>query len=240
MRKTLRRDVAPKGGLEEILTDKLVMLVWRWRLRYETAAIREQADAATHRWESQRAALAGVRQAASLDGLSTAELLEYEVELRNDVNVLRKRDPSALRPELWPKALAAAEEEFGVAVGQMLGVGGSWREHARPDEADVKRVVLEACGKAGVPEAEFWRRLRERTGWELQACHETLERRELTLDRVQLRASMPRNDEWERVLRYEAHLSREFSRTLHALERRQGIRLGMEVSLPVAVDIVGG
>jgi len=203
-------------------------------------AIRERSDAATHDWEKTHAALAAPRRALSLDMLGTSELVEYEVDLRNDLNVLKQRDPAALRPELWPKALAAAEEEFGVAVGQLLGVEGSWREHARPDEAEVKRVVLEACRKAGVPEAEFWRRLRDRTAWELEECRQALGRRELTLDRVQLQASMPGEEDWERVLRYEAHFSRQWFRTLHALERRQGARLGKEVSLPVAVDIVGG
>jgi hypothetical protein len=43
----------------------------------------------------------------------------------------------------------------------------------------------------------------------------------------------------ERVIRYEAHLSREFDRTLNQLERLQRMRLGYPVAPPINVQIAG-
>ena len=45
------------------------------------------------------------------------------------------------------------------------------------------------------------------------------------------------NQELERIQRYEAHLSREFFRVLHELQRLQAGRLGKGNAVPLAVDL---
>ena len=241
LRDTLRREIAPKGALEEILTDKLVMVVWRWRrlLRYETAAIRERSDAATFQWEQELAAKSRGRGGGSLDMMATDELEGYEAELRADVRALKEADPVLLKPDLWPEVLATAEEEFGVDVSRVLGLEGKWRSYEEFEDGQVRRVVGAACEKAGVAEMEFRRRLRARIAANLEDVRSALGRRDMALDRHRLGSTMPAGEEWERGIRYEAHLSRQFFRALHELERLQGARLGMDVKLPVAVDVVG-
>jgi hypothetical protein len=50
-------------------------------------------------------------------------------------------------------------------------------------------------------------------------------------------ALVPSQDVVERLLRYEAHLGREFDRTLNQLERLQRIRLGQPVPPSVRVEL---
>ncbi len=52
LREELQADLAPQGPLQEILVDRLVALVWRWRrvLRFETGATREGADEVVADW----------------------------------------------------------------------------------------------------------------------------------------------------------------------------------------------
>ena len=38
-------------------------------------------------------------------------------------------------------------------------------------------------------------------------------------------------------MRYEAHLSRQFHRDLHELQRLQAMRLGHPVTVPMAIDV---
>jgi len=52
-----------------------------------------------------------------------------------------------------------------------------------------------------------------------------------------LRQSVPESRGMDRLLRYEAHLSREFDRTLSQLERLQRMRKGQPVLPPVKVDL---
>ena len=47
----------------------------------------------------------------------------------------------------------------------------------------------------------------------------------------------PTNEGTERLLRYEAHLSREFDRTLSQLERLQRMRKGQQVLPPIKVEV---
>ena len=41
----------------------------------------------------------------------------------------------------------------------------------------------------------------------------------------------------EKVMRYEAHLSRQFHRDLHELQRLQAMRQGQRVAAPIAIDV---
>lgn len=49
--------------------------------------------------------------------------------------------------------------------------------------------------------------------------------------------SIPRKQDHELIQRYEAHLSREFFRVLHELQRLQAGRLGKGNAVPLAVDL---
>jgi hypothetical protein len=61
--------------------------------------------------------------------------------------------------------------------------------------------------------------------------------RETKVERSQARRALPRDDAEGKVLRYEAHLNRQFVQTLHELERIQAARAGRPVTPPLAVDV---
>jgi hypothetical protein len=48
----LRRDLRPKGELQEMLVERLAVTAWRWRrvIRFELGAVRSRADEAVHDW----------------------------------------------------------------------------------------------------------------------------------------------------------------------------------------------
>jgi hypothetical protein len=48
---------------------------------------------------------------------------------------------------------------------------------------------------------------------------------------------LPDTESLEKIQRYESHLSRQFHRDLHELQRLQAMRQGHPVTTPVAVDV---
>lgn len=97
--------------------------------------------------------------------------------------------------------------------------------NVKPEERDVIRRFLEAA----------------RSG---EQGKEAEERR---LQEVRfLRSARPRevagawSEALEKIVRYEAHLERCLFRTVHELERRQALRQGRTVGVPVAVDVALG
>jgi hypothetical protein len=48
---------------------------------------------------------------------------------------------------------------------------------------------------------------------------------------------LPDSEDLEKIQRYEAHLSRQFHRDLHELQRLQATRLGHSVAAPIAIDV---
>jgi hypothetical protein len=67
---------------------------------------------------------------------------------------------------------------------------------------------------------------------------QTLRRRvKATEDRERLRRLLPESVALDKVLRYEAHVSRQLLQVLHTLERLQASRAGADVSPPAALDV---
>jgi len=56
-------------------------------------------------------------------------------------------------------------------------------------------------------------------------------------ERARMRRMLPGERELDRVLRYEAHVSRQMLQALHTLERLQTVRAGQPVPPPVALDV---
>jgi hypothetical protein len=56
-------------------------------------------------------------------------------------------------------------------------------------------------------------------------------------DRERLRRLLPEPVTLDKVLRYEAHVSRQLLQTLHTLERLQAARAGAAVPVPAALDV---
>jgi len=139
----LKDDLAPAGALEELLVEKLAVIVWRWRrvLRYELGAIRERADEAVAAWrkEQHEAYLRAKamreefpyshRNDPPLEEWKHTEDLEGELEdARERAEALAEADPLANSKEALVWVLAEACEREKLDVKRLLGLkgGGEW------------------------------------------------------------------------------------------------------------------
>lgn len=87
------------------------------------------------------------------------------------------------------------------------------------------------------PFEEFLRTLSERAAEEWATAHLTASDGHARVDKYRREHLLPDTATLEKIQRYESHLSRQFHRDLHELERLQAIRLGHPVAAPIVVDI---
>ena len=240
IRRALHEDLGPVGALEELLVDELVTLTWRRRrvLMYETGAIRTTADTATKDWEEnlQEQARLAILLGKS-DALPTDELVASVEETKAEWEALQGPRPLAAQPDLYWRVFSVAEDKFSVSIRKFFELKAPWDERNGFTQNDVKRVVEAACQAGNISKKEFWDALKMAVLADHDQRVSDLERRRLVLDRHRLLASLPNDTSLQKVQRYEAHLSRQFYRALHELQRLQAFRLGKEASVPMAVDI---
>ena len=100
---------------------------------------------------------------------------------------------------------------------------------------------------------EYWRQLPKQRAWTAGLVRQLVEelaeadckRREqgladeLTrrLDEYRRKYLLPDEETLAKVMRYEAHLSRQLHRDLHELQRLQAMRQGQSVAAPIAIDV---
>jgi hypothetical protein len=90
--------------------------------------------------------------------------------------------------------------------------------------------TLEACREAVAERRQEIRRLAAK-------AHTLRRRLKATENRKRLHRLLPDDATLNKVLRYEAHLSKQLLQTLHTLERLQAGRGGADVAPPAALDI---
>ncbi len=238
----LREDLAPDGALEELLVDELSMLTWRRRrvLRHETASIRLHLDTAGEDWEAHQERW----PSPSSDTLrskghwqTTERLTTRATLLQCEVAVLASDDPLGYSPLPWQRVFAVAEAQFRVPVRKILALKSPWQDYAEYSRDQVERVVRDACERVGMAEADFWATVRVDAERDEQDARLALTQRQDALEQRRSLASLPDEKTLERVQRYEAHLTRQFSRVLHELQRLQAARMGGPSPLPLAVDV---
>ncbi len=238
----LLRDFQPEGALEELLVEKLVMLLWRHRrlVQAECAEIAKVTEfmeedekreggwaiRAGETWAEFGGGMLGAQTNPSfLDrGLDLLAELRDGIEARGfdleaDGKKLRKLYGSSSSGEV-PKGLFL---DYAV-LAQRAGAGsgdGEGRPRFHPE--DMKRRVL-----ARIDE-EMERVL------DLKKRAENTEARRMG---YKLKTSLvPSAEVLDRLLRYEASLDRAFDRTLSQLERLQRMRLGHAVPPPLKVEL---
>lgn len=236
----LRVDLAPSGALEELLVEKLAVIVWRWRrlLRYEVGAIRRWADEAVTDWRKQQYELylltKPLREKFHNPYLTPpkwthTEDLEAEFErARARAEALAEADPLASPHEALVWVLAEACEREDLDVKQLLGLQGEgdWSDCdlGKLDGQAPARLFDALCKAWGTEPGEAWERLRARQRYELEDARKALEIRQRAEERVRMLAALPDAEALEKVVRYEAHLAREFARTLEQLEKAKALK----------------
>jgi hypothetical protein len=238
----LREDLAPVGALEELLVDQLIMLVWRWKrvLKYELGVIRKESDTVTDDWERKQAKehdlyipILHSRE----DWEPTTALAHQVEELEKDLQALNYDDPLSVRPQIWQHVFSVASEGFHVCVEKVLGLREHWEESPGYSPEQVRQVIDSVNKSAKVSEDQFWKRVKEMVRQEYERVNASYQRRLWTLEQVRLSASLPADTDLVKVQRYEAHLSRQFYKALHELQRLQAARGGIPTLGPLALDI---
>jgi hypothetical protein len=238
LRDALYEELAPEGAMETLLVDKLIAMVWRWRrvLRFETAAIRMGADVATDDWEGQERNR--LLFAADGEHWEATEDLQILVEpLEQALAALDQPDPLTAWPELWHRAFSVAESVFHVRIRKVLGLKKAWEEHDQFSREAVEQVIAGACAETNSTPTAFWAAVKADATQEYERLRPRWERRRLALERHQLLRSLPDDKSLDKVQRYEAHLSRQFYKAHHELQRLQAARLGLRPQVPMALDI---
>ena len=228
----LRDALAPEGALEELLVENLIMLAWRWRrvIRAETATIRLRSDL-----ESGKRHRASLAQEAKPIRDLTAEVEGLEEEL----NDLENQDPLQIRPSLSYRVAQTAEWHFNLDLDSLFEIeeDDSWELRDFSTE-DAELVISTTCERAGTSQGEFWNRVKARVQAEYEEEYSNLERcRPVVPRKHDPTVILPDDKKLENIIRYEAHISPQFHRMLHELQRIQVARLGHQPSAPVAVDI---
>lgn len=237
----LRADLAPQGFLQETLVDRLVALIWRWRrvLRYENGATREGADEVVADWvrhqrmaQERRDALHSLtRPPGSGRPLPPSEWeededLELELELaEGDLAAIKKRFGR------YDGDLAyALLHEIKMGDRDPRGLLGLDDSIDVDEEADAGSLSKEQLGKLfkglqwpGESASNCWARLEALALVRRDAADGALQYRRRQEDRLRLTAALSSPGSLEKVMRYEAHLSREFARTLSQLNERQSL-----------------
>jgi len=229
----------PEGSTEELLVQKLAILIWRHRrfLEAELAEISKGTEflgsddlrrlvfEAEDRRDSPGGMLSKCTNPLVLD--NAIELLnelrvnfeERGLDVERDVRILSKLY-GLFSPEDPPSGLPYTYLACGVIASQTPVEGGG----AFPLTAtEAREEAIKSVGR----EISRLRRLKKHV--------ESVESSRLAYTAQSM--LVPKDQVLGRLMRYEAHLSREFDRTLSQLERLQRMRKGQPVLPPVKVDL---
>jgi hypothetical protein len=233
-------NLQPQGKLETVLVENLAILLWRKRrlLQVETAEIEKVQFL---KWDLALQNKLDELEYAQLKGASDAKLGHSNplALLRNAIEIL----------DLHRQLFLADDIEAGEGVRRILkSIYGYQREGPEPygwrqmslmlaklissaeqgkhdgkDSPDVQKMMVEAICK------EIMR---------LAKLHDDVAKIEaLRREHNVAGARVPSQEVSDRLLRYEAHLSREFDKTLSQLERLQRMRKGQPVLPPIKVEV---
>ncbi len=239
----LWEDLQPVGTAEEVLVEKLAMLLWRHRRLIVAEGAEIQNSTQFIEWEQQN------EQQEEAEKIGRSSTLEYKggliqnidnphvlirclellAELREafSANGFLPEDSDTLeRIYGEPSESQLNENLYDEYRGWLHTAGASDVErHSKgyASPAECKQIVLERID-------EEIRRLKryQKTRAAVEAERKKLEA---------LRRNVPGSPALDRLLRYEASLERSFDRTLSQLERLQRMHLGQPVLPPVKVEL---
>ena len=158
-------------------------------------------------------------------------------ELKQHLDALDSGDSLATRPDLWDQVVSVAEKVFKVSVKEVLGLKHDWELLEDFSKEDIVRVMAAASSKLEHPSEDFRKAVRANVQQEYDHMKARQELHRLALERNRMLTSLPSEKNLEKVGHYEAHLSRQFFKTLHELQRLQGARLDRSGTPPLALGI---
>ena len=216
------------------------MLEWRWRrvIRFENAAIRVSSDAATDDLERRARIMQPIELGDNPNDnwVRTDDLEAITDGLKQDLDALDSGDPLEALPDLWDQVVSVAEKVFNVSLKEALGFEHDWELLEDFSKEDIVRVMA-AASKLEHPSEDLRKAVRATVQREYDHVNARRERHRLKLERNRMLSSLPNDKNLEKVGRYEAHLSRQFYKALHELQRLQTSRRTNSGTTPLALDI---
>jgi hypothetical protein len=239
----LRDDLKPEGKVEEILVDKLAVILWRHRrviiseggeIRKETEFFELDQKRLQH---DQMIALttANIQCGGYVSQIANPEVVDKCLELFQELHgnienkgFEEKSDKAILtrlygNPE-WNSRVEKTLLHFYSACLNVIRSTASDGKQSEPDRPEQYKNYFLAKISEQIEEFNFYKIDRA-----LIEAHRT--------DVELLRRSVPDTSQLDRLIRYESHLERNFDRTLSQLERLQRTRKGQPVPPTLHVNV---
>ncbi len=228
----------PQGGIEELLVEELAMLLWRRRrvVKMECADIEKESEFVVDNAVRQRVKELRDRELVGgilLDGPSSI-CLKKALQLLEDLRGLVK-ERGFDRDHDFRTLIRLYGSGSGEEIPDGLFTYYQWCSKA-------SELYVEEGGKNPRISPENMRAQAIRyIDAEIQLLQKLekwvkeLENRRLDWNTTS--SLVPSQVTFERIIRYEAHLSREFDRTLNQLERLQRMRRGQPVPPPINLNV---
>jgi hypothetical protein len=230
--------LAPVGMVEMTLAERITLAAWRLRrvAHFEAEQIRlEQEDAL----EEVGRRLGG-KLDRDLDEAGVQEMLDEpkwrEERWQRVSALLTASDETPLSGEDAEDLLWFVHEQ----LGQTKQFDGYCKQLAAPEVWNVgliRQLVRGLSDQHGKPFDEFSRTLSERAAEEWATGEVMAKLARARIDQYRREHLLPDTESLEKIQRYESHLSRQFHRDLHELQRLQAARLGHPVAAPIAIDV---
>lgn len=244
----------PVGRLEEILVEKLAMLVWRYRrlLQAEAAEIGREAESAEE-GNVQGKTQAALMLKGDLGLIPGALLTNNEVALVGAIEYLKKLRQHISEKGLdWERDRDALTSIYGTEKKNQQQITVVYadkpREKVEPNPAGelvskYRELVLmgkDQEGPTSLP-ADAAKSMVGMLDEKIETYDSMLDgwcMRSRDRNRLQATTALvPRQEVADRLQRYEGSLDRSFDRTLSQLERLQRLRLGQPVPPALRVDV---
>jgi hypothetical protein len=230
--------LAPVGMVEMTLAERISLAAWRLRrvARFESEQIRlEQEDALEEVGRK-----LGYKLNRDFAAVDVQEILD-EAPWREG----RWRTVSALRTASDETPLSAedAEDLLWYSHDQLDKTADFepyWKQLPAPDAWQmglIRQLVRGLCEKWRVAFNELLQALATRASEEWAKSLGNASLAHASVEKYRREHLLPDAEELEKIQRYESHLSRQFHRELHELQRLQAARLGHPVAIPVAIDV---
>lgn len=236
----LQADLQPEGMVEEMLVERMAVAYWRLRraIRAEVGELRQELDNAhfddidtrkRHFHDHRPVAILPIhREELRRTGLGTEHFINELQAARDEVEKYgRLHEPgmtSVLRYFGKDPDGAGVVCDFLTSVSRAIVNG-----HPVPEGGE--ELTVQACKEKMLLILDDELR-------SLRIVNEGLE--EIEEQRVQARIAashVPNAERYDRLLRYERAIERQFYRAAHELERLQRARLGLAVPPPVTVEV---
>ena len=229
-------NLAPVGMVEQTLAERIILMAWRLRrvARFEVEQIRlEQEDVLDE--VNRRLKYRPDWQGESVEQIFNG--VRWRKGLCQSISVLLTgNDDDLLSEDDAANLLYLTHDELGQA-GQFdtyfkqFSAGEPWKV------AKIRQNVRALCEQHRKQFDELLGKIEDQANADLAHSEETANEAQTLINKFQREHLLPDTEALEKIQRYESHLSRQFHRSLHELQRLQAMRLGHPVAAPISIDV---